>query len=146
MRLRKKANQRREVSKTEAEWRSLLTDEQYRVLRKRGTEAPFSGTNVHPDPTLEGTFTCAACGAELFDAATQFDSGTGWPSFSDAHGDSVERRRDLSMIVPRTEAVCRRCGGHLGHVFADGPAPTSKRYCINAAALTAPAERSSEPE
>lgn len=137
MRLRRKADER-EVTKTDEEWRTILTEKQYRVLRKKGTEAPFSGTNVHPDPALTGAFACAACGAELFDADTQFVSGTGWPSFSDAKGTSVEHRRDLSMIVPRTEVVCRRCGGHLGHVFSDGPAPTGKRYCINSSALTPP--------
>lgn len=137
MRFRRKVN-RREVSKTDEEWRSLLTDEQYRVLRKRGTEAPFSGANVHPDPAVKGAFACAACGADLFDAEAQFDSGTGWPSFSDANDDSVERRRDLTMVVPRTEVLCRRCGGHLGHVFADRSRPTGQRYCINSSALTPP--------
>ena len=140
MRLRRKVDER-EVSKTDDEWRSLLTDEQFRVLRKKGTEAPFSGGNVHPDPELKGAFQCAGCGAELFDAVTQFDSGTGWPSFFDVNGGSVELRRDLSMVIPRTEVVCRRCGGHLGHVFSDGPPPTSRRYCINSSALTSPGAR-----
>lgn len=128
----------REVTKSEGEWRSHLTAEQYRVLRKKGTERPFSGTNVHPDPNLVGRFRCAGCGAELFDASTQFDSGTGWPSFSDADQHAVERRRDLSMGIPRTEVVCRRCGGHLGHVFPDGPRPAGQRYCINSCSLAPP--------
>ena len=124
--------------RTDQEWRALPTDEQFRILRRGGTEAPFTGMNVHPDATLVGAYECADCGAELFDARTQFDSGTGWPSFSDANKATVERRRDLSMIIPRAEVLCRRCGGHLGHVFADGPRPTGQRYCINAAALNPP--------
>ena len=123
--------------KTDQEWREKLTPEEYRVLRAGRTERPFSGSNVHPS-AQSGAFVCAGCGAELFDAATQFDSGTGWPSFGDALGDAVERRRDFSMGIPRTEVRCRRCGGHLGHVFRDGPGPTGNRYCINDAALQAP--------
>jgi len=128
----------REVAKPDSEWRAELTPEQFRVLRKKGTEAPFTGEHVHPEPGMRGMFRCAGCEAELFDSTTQFDSGTGWPSFFDADTDTVEHRRDLSMGIPRTEVLCRRCGGHLGHVFRDGPAPTGQRYCINDAALLPP--------
>jgi peptide-methionine (R)-S-oxide reductase len=128
----------REVSLEEEGWRALLSPEQFRVLRRKATEAAFSGTNVHPDPHLKGTFRCAGCGADLFDASSQFDSGTGWPSFSTAADGAVERRRDLRMGIPRTEVLCRRCGGHLGHVFGDGPGPDGERYCINSLSLTPP--------
>jgi peptide-methionine (R)-S-oxide reductase len=126
----------REVVKSEGEWRAQLGAEQYRVLRAGKTERPFSGANVHPAPDRY-MFICAGCGAELFDARTQFDSGTGWPSFADAVDGAVELRKDFTMGIPRTEVRCRRCGGHLGHVFGDGPRPTGTRYCINDAALEA---------
>ncbi|MFN2451647.1 MAG: peptide-methionine (R)-S-oxide reductase MsrB [Candidatus Dormibacteria bacterium] len=124
----------RDVVKTDEEWRRQLSPEQYRVLRSGGTERPFSGANVHPS-AQPGSFSCAGCGARLFDARAQFDSGTGWPSFGHALQGAVELRRDFSLGWPRIEARCRRCGGHLGHVFGDGPRPTGKRYCINSAAL-----------
>jgi peptide-methionine (R)-S-oxide reductase len=122
----------RAVTRTPQEWREVLTAEQHKILRGNGTERPFSAPPLIPGPS--GAFACAGCGAVLFDAATKYDSGTGWPSFADAR-DDVELRRDFSMLIPRTEVRCRRCGSHLGHVFGDGPRPTGQRYCINAAAL-----------
>lgn len=119
---------------TEEDWRHKLTPEQYRVLREKATEAPFSGeyASYHGG----GTFSCVGCGQQLFEAGTKFDSGTGWPSFDRAIPGSVELRRDSSHGMERTEVVCSRCGGHLGHVFNDGPAQTTgQRYCINSACL-----------
>jgi len=119
---------------TEEEWRSKLTPEQYRILREKGTERPWSG------PFLEnkekGVYECAGCGAELFSSETKFDSGCGWPSFFDPiQSDAVKEQKDTSHGMIRTEVVCARCGGHLGHVFPDGPKPTGLRYCINGGAL-----------
>ena len=123
-----------EIEKSDEEWRAALTPEQYQVLRRAGTERPWSGKYV--DEHADGTYCCAACGAELFDSSTKFESGSGWPSFSTAkNADVVELIDDSSLGVVRTEVRCKRCGSHLGHVFADGPAPTGDRFCMNSLAL-----------
>jgi peptide-methionine (R)-S-oxide reductase len=123
-----------EMKKTEQDWRKELTPEQYRVLREQGTEPPFS--HPYSRSKEEGNYMCAACGAELFRSDTKFDSGTGWPSFTEpAIAEAVELREDRAHGMIRTEVVCRRCGSHLGHVFDDGPGPTGQRYCINGVCL-----------
>jgi peptide-methionine (R)-S-oxide reductase len=124
----------RSIDKPADEWRRELTPEQYHVLREKGTERPFTGRywNVND----EGVYSCAGCGQELFASDAKFDAGCGWPSFSDAMAaDRIEARDDTTFGMHRTEVICKRCGGHLGHVFDDGPKPTGLRYCINSASL-----------
>lgn len=124
----------REHEKTEAEWREALDEERYRVLRGKGTEPPFTGRYVNTKTT--GTYRCAGCGQPLYRSETKYDSGSGWPSFyAPASEDAVATEEDRSLGMVRTEAKCSRCGGHLGHVFPDGPRPTGLRHCINSAAM-----------
>lgn len=134
------------MPKDENEWKEKLTEEQFRILRKAGTEAPFTGKyyNHHED----GTYTCAGCGAVLFHSNNKFESGSGWPSFDQAmDDDSVTLHEDKTMGIPRTEVRCAKCGGHLGHVFPDGPKETTgQRFCINSAALDFEGQDSSEAE
>lgn len=123
-----------ELPESEKEWREILTDEEYRILRESGTEPRFAGDYL--DIKEDGVFKCAGCGAELFDTEHKFESGTGWPSFYDvAESDHIETEVDRSHGMERIEVKCGECEGHLGHVFEDGPEPTGKRYCINSAAL-----------
>ena len=122
-----------EIQKTEQEWQEILTPEQYKVLRKHGTER--AGTSPLDKVYEEGTYFCAGCGQPLFDSDTKFNSGTGWPSFYKPLENAVGTTVDRSLFMTRTEVHCARCGGHLGHVFNDGPKPTGQRYCMNGVAL-----------
>jgi peptide-methionine (R)-S-oxide reductase len=122
-----------EIEKPDAEWRKLLTPAQYEVLRQQGTEPPFSSPLDHEK--RKGVFACAACDLPLFSSATKFDSGTGWPSFYQPLANAVGTTEDRTFLMRRTEVHCRRCGGHLGHVFNDGPPPTGLRYCMNGLSL-----------
>lgn len=122
-----------EVTKSEEEWRKLLTPAQFSVLRKEGTERP--NTSPLLNEKRAGTYDCAGCALPVYSSETKFESGTGWPSFYEAMPDAVGYREDNSLFMTRTEVHCRRCGGHLGHVFDDGPPPTGKRHCINGVAL-----------
>lgn len=129
---------------SEEEWEERLTDEEFHVLRELGTEKAFSGE--HWDRHDHGTYVCAGCGAELFSSDTKFDSGTGWPSYyQPIRREAVGEREDNSMFMSRTEVHCKRCGGHLGHVFDDGPDPTGLRYCINSVSLDFVPRETTEP-
>ena len=132
------------ITKTDDQWRQELTPEQFRILRQKGTERPFTGPyNAFKS---EGVFTCAGCGEILFDARTKYDSGSGWPSFYQPASDAaVDEHHDVTHGMQRTEITCAKCGGHLGHVFPDGPQPTGQRYCINSASLSFKAKSPEKP-
>ncbi len=123
----------RPLPENEEEWKKKLTPEQYKILRDKGTEAPFTGEYVHEKS--DGTYACMACGNPLFSSDAKFDSGTGWPSFDTALPGAIETHNDTEHGMVRTEITCGRCGSHLGHVFDDGPTATGKRYCINSVCL-----------
>lgn len=134
LQIKEKNDMTDKIVKSDEEWKEILSEEQYRILRKKGTERPFSGT--YNDFKKKGVFKCAACGNELFVSETKYNSGCGWPSFyAPISDENIETTEDHSFMMNRTEVLCSRCGGHLGHIFDDGPAPTNLRYCINSAAL-----------
>ena len=126
-------NTKFEITKSEEEWRKILTLEQFQVLRKHGTER--AGTSLLDKQYAQGTYLCAACDLPLFTSQTKFNSGTGWPSFYAPIENAIETTTDRSLFIARTEVHCRRCGGHLGHVFEDGPKPTGQRYCMNGVSM-----------
>jgi peptide-methionine (R)-S-oxide reductase len=134
MRFRGAQAEEAHLVRTDADWRSVLTPEQYAVLRKAGTERPFTSPLLHEE--RKGVFACAGCGSDLFSSSTKFDSGTGWPSFWAPLDKAVDEQADHSWGMTRTAVSCHRCEGHLGHVFDDGPKPTGLRYCMNGLALT----------
>jgi peptide-methionine (R)-S-oxide reductase len=122
------------LQRSEKEWKKILSDEEFQILRKKGTEPPFTGKLLHNKE--KGVYVCAGCGNELFLSDAKFDSGSGWPSFWDViSSDSVDLKNDNSLGMRRIEVLCSKCGGHLGHVFNDGPKPTGKRYCINSLSI-----------
>ena len=133
LRVSRAGTEKFEITRSDEEWKRLLTPAQFHVLREHGTERAFS--SALNDEHRTGTFRCAGCDLALFRSETKFDSGTGWPSFYAPIDDAVRLSKDYSLIIPRDEVHCRRCGGHLGHVFNDGPRPTGKRYCMNGVAL-----------
>ena len=122
-----------EIDKSDDEWRNALAPDRYAVLRQAATEAPFTGSLLHVD--ANGVFSCGGCGQALFTSAQKFDSGCGWPSFDECEPGTIVERPDHSLLRSRTEILCSRCGGHLGHVFDDGPTPTGLRYCVNSLAI-----------
>ena len=127
------AAERFEVTRSDADWRAMLTPLQFKVMRQEGTER--AGTSDLTDNKAEGTYLCRGCDLPLYSSAQKYDSGTGWPSFWAALDGAVETKRDLKLLIPRTECHCRRCGSHLGHIFGDGPQPTGKRHCVNGVSL-----------